>query len=152
MNEILFENINVYLLEKNENEIKNLLNVVLEKNGIKSSVDNIDEIFSNMKKYIQDSSAIIIGALKNDKLIGFIWGYKLIVNLETRIHINYFVVNEGYRKHGIGNKLITELYKLARKENIKKVELMVTAKNEIATDFYKKQGFEIERVKLCKEI
>lgn len=40
---------------------------------------------------------------------------------------------------------------MAEKEKIEKVELMVTKGNDVAVNFYKNQGFEVERIMLCKK-
>ena len=150
--EIYLKDINIELLEEYKNDFLNYIKLVLDKNEIISDKNSINQIFNNMKNFIKDKSAIIIGAFKQNRLLGFIWGYKITVYNEKRIHINYFIVNELYRKKGIGSKLIESLYKKAKNDKILKIELMVTSNNEEAIKFYQNQGFNEERVKLCKKI
>lgn len=138
--------------ENNKETIISYLGQVLNMNCIPNKEDDIKKIYNNMINYIEDGSAIIIGAFEEKKLTGFIWAYKVLVNNETRFHINYFIVNEKNRNSGIGKKLMDEICVIAKENNIKKIELMVTTKNEGAINFYKKQNFEVERIKLCKEI
>lgn len=144
--------INEELIKKNENKIKTMLKQVLDINCISCDSKKINEIYKKMIEFINDGSANIIGAVEDDVIYGFIWIYTKIVNNVKRYHINYFVVDENKRQNGIGKKLICEVYKMAKENGIKKVELMVTAQNENAVNFYKKQEFEIERFLLCKEI
>lgn len=144
--------INIELAKKYSDNIKEYLKEVLFQNNIYNTSETIEQIYCDMLKYIQDGSAIVIGAIEEEKLLGFIWAYKRIVNKERRLHINYFIVNKSNRKQGIGKRLINEIYKYAQKDEIKKIELMVTAQNESAVEFYKNQGFYTERINLCKEI
>ena len=78
--------------------------------------------------------------------------YNILRKIADKYHINYFVVNRQYRKQGIGTALMNEIYKIAKQNNVSKVELMVTNKNSNAVMFYQNQNFKIERLLLCKEI
>ena len=55
--------------------------------------------------------------------------------------INYFVVNERYRKRGFGSYLMNYLLKRCKKQNINKIILEVSHKNIIASKFYKNFDF-----------
>ena len=55
--------------------------------------------------------------------------------------INYFVVNERYRKRGFGSYLMNYLLNRCKKQNIKKILLEVSHKNIIAGKFYKNFDF-----------
>lgn len=152
MNEIELKEFDVEAINKYKEEIKLYLKDVLDENGISNDNNKIEKIMEEMKQFIEDKSAIIIGAFQKEKLLGFIWGYKTSINDINRIHINYFVVDEKCREQGIGSQLIEKIYEIAKEMQIQEVELMVTTKNATAVNFYKKQGFEEERVKLCKKI
>ena len=58
--------------------------------------------------------------------------------------INFFVVNEKYRKHGFGSYLMRYLIKQCEKLNIKKLFLEVSHTNAVAENFYK--GFDFHTV------
>lgn len=143
---------NQQIANEYEDKIKVYLKEVLEENIIENSQEKIEEIYHNMLTYIKDCSAIIIGAFENEQLIGFIWLYERKINTERRYHINYFIVDSEIRNKGIGKKLINKAYEIAKQNNIKKIELIVTKANENALSFYEKQDFKTERVILCKEI
>lgn len=152
MNDIIFKKFDRELIKKYNKIIKSYLKIVLDENGILNSSERLEKTVEEMQQFIGDKSAIIIGAFKEEELIGFIWGYKTIVNDRNRLHINYFIVNEKHRKQGIGSQLIEKIYEIANEMQIKEIELMVTSENKTAVNFYKRQGFEIERIKLCKKI
>lgn len=152
MNEIELKEFDIEAVNKYKEQIKCYLKDIFDENVISNDNNKIEKIMEEMKQFIEDKSAIIIGAFKKERLLGFIWGYKTSINDKNRIHINYFVVDGKCRKQGIGSQLIEKIYKIAKEMQIQEVELMVTTKNATAVNFYKKQGFEEERVKLCKRI
>ena len=114
--------------------------------------NEINRIYSNMCTFTQDRTAIILGAIENNDLIGFIWGYRK--KEENNIfHINYFFVNEKYRSQGTGSMLLKEFENKISK--YKEIELLVNKNNVGALEFYKRNGFKIkeemhEDIKLYK--
>lgn len=149
---MIFEKITIQTAEKYEKQIKSYLIDVLMENKIENTNQKVEEIYQNMKEYIQDGTAIIIGAIQEEKLNGFIWGYLRKSDEKARAHINYFVVNKDIRGQGIGQGLIREFYKEIEEKNINEIELMVTCSNKRAMNFYEKQGFNEERVLLWKRL
>jgi len=125
---------------------------VIDVNKLVLNKDEINKIYDNMINYIKDNSAKIVGAFDKHDLVGFIWAYERLVNSQKRYHINYFIVDSDYRKNGIGKHLINEIYEIAKKNGVEKIELVVTYKNQNALHFYEKELFEIERVVLCKDL
>lgn len=114
--------------------------------------NKIIEVYENMQKFIEDGSAILIGAFEDNKIIGFIWAYEI---KEKTYHVNYYAVNVNNRKLGIGQKLLDELYKIAKQNGIEKIELLVEAHNEIAIKKYRNNGFEEKYIKMekkCREL
>ena len=59
--------------------------------------------------------------------------------LYDRVEIEYICVLDEYKKLGIGTTLLKEIEKLS----IKNITLEVKESNEIAIEFYKKNGFKI---------
>ena len=55
--------------------------------------------------------------------------------------INYFVINQNFRKKGYGSFLMNYLIKKCRKQNIRKLLLEVSYNNKIAKDFYNRFNF-----------
>jgi ribosomal protein S18 acetylase RimI-like enzyme len=64
---------------------------------------------------------------------------------EHCVEITTFAVNPKFHHQGVGTKFLTEIINEIRKdEDIKRIELTVTADNEIGLKFFEKQGFEVE--------
>jgi len=63
--------------------------------------------------------------------------------LYDRIEIEYIIVDEKYRKHGIGSKLLEQI----EKNNIQNITLEVRESNIGAIEFYKKNGFKIQTIR-----
>ena len=55
--------------------------------------------------------------------------------------INYFVVNQKYRKKGIGSHLMIYIIKQCEKLKINKISLEVSQSNDIAEKFYNRFSF-----------
>ena len=60
-----------------------------------------------------------------------------------RIEIEYISVNEQHKNKGIGSKLL----KAIEKNNIKNITLEVRQSNEVAINFYKKNGYKIVSIR-----
>ena len=97
-------------------------------------VNNLLQIFNVEYKESKDFTNILVYE-ENGKIIGVLV-YSLIYD---RIEIEYIVVNDEYKKLGIGSKLL----KYIEKSGIKNITLEVRESNEVAINFYKKNGYEI---------
>ena len=138
--------IKVFDVEKNEIILKKLLKEMLELKFDKCE-EKIEDVYNNMKIFIKDGSAILIGAFEEDKIIGFVWAYLI---KEKTYHINYFAVDENKRSLGIGQKLLDKLYEIAKENNIKNIELLVEANNIKAIKKYKNNEFKEKYIKMEK--
>ena len=101
-----------------------------------------------MAKYIDDGSAIITGAICNDKLIGLLWAYKLNIFGEKRLHIDMVGVENCYRGQHVAKRMMDEQINQARKHDIKVLEAMVTKKNDNSCKWFRSMGFVDERIKM----
>lgn len=99
------------------------------------SEDTKNLLIDNMSQYLADGSAIIYGYIMDDKLVGFLWGYKIE---ENKIHINYFAVLNKYQNKQTGSKLLVEMLSEYSGYTI---ELLVKKENINAINFYKKHSF-----------
>lgn len=124
-----------------ENTLKEYIKQLMNPYTIKEINNEVSRIYRNMCTFTEDKTAMIIGALEGDNLIGFIWGYRK-KEYNDIIHINYFFINENYRNKGIGCLLLKELEKTIK--NFKEIELLVNKNNLGALRFYKRNGFEIK--------
>ena len=79
----------------------------------------------------------IFGLLIKNLVIG-ICVFQVVLD---EAQINYFVVNQKFRKKGFGSYLMTYLIKRCEKLNIKKLLLEVSQSNVIAERFYSRFDF-----------
>lgn len=98
--------------------------------------ENFSYLF-NLEENINKPYNYIYGYFQNDKLIGFI---HILLTIDEADIIN-IVVDDYYRKKGIGKKLIEYCIK---KHDLKALNIEVRQSNE-AVNFYQKMGFKMVR-------
>lgn len=109
---------------------------------------NVKETFIVSKCYkniLNNNKKILIGAVDNNEIIGFIYGYLKeeagdFVKENVALIDALYVLDE-YRKKGIATKLIDEFYKWCKDKNVKIVNIGVFIDNKEAYNLYKKLGF-----------
>ena len=79
----------------------------------------------------------VLGLIMTNLVIG-ICVFQVVVD---EAQINYFVVNQNFRKKGFGTYLMDYLIKLCEKKNINKLLLEVSRENFIAEKFYSSLNF-----------
>ncbi len=86
-------------------------------------------------------------AVSGDEVVG--WCDISPMNFEGFTHCGRLGmgVHEGYRKRGIGQRLVDQAIAKAKQQGIERIELEVFASNHPAIRLYKKVGFEVEGVK-----
>ena len=131
----------------NEKNIKDYFFELFKDIDIEKRINMSKEKYIDMCKFISNGSANVYGAFIEEKMIGFIWFYKIKKDI---FHINYFYVFEKYRNNGIGQKLLEKVYEEAKKQNVKIIELLVDVNNIKAEKMYKKNGFKEQKIKMNK--
>ena len=79
----------------------------------------------------------IFGLLLENLVIG-ICVFQVVID---EVQINYFVVNQNFRKRGFGSYLMSYLIKRCKNLNINKLLLEVSQSNIIAENFYNRFDF-----------
>ena len=79
----------------------------------------------------------VLGLSYENLIIG-ICVFQVVVD---EAQINYFVINQKFRKKGYGSFLMNYLIKRCRKQNIRKLLLEVSYNNKIAKNFYSRFNF-----------
>ena len=79
----------------------------------------------------------IFGLLLENLVIG-ICVFQVVID---EVQINYFVVNQNFRKKGFGSYLMNYLIKRCKKLNINKLLLEVSQSNSTAENFYNRFDF-----------
>lgn len=138
---------------EHEDSICKLLMICFQSTYEKKVLDKvIIEKYAGLKKYIQAGNAYTFGAIEDNSLIGFLWGYPVITPIETVFHVAYISVLESGRRLGIGVKLIEAAEKECRDLGLGRVELIVGAENRVALDFYNHCGYKPDRYYLRKDV
>ena len=104
-------------------------------------VNKLLQIFNidyNEENYNKDFRNILVYEESN-KIIGVL-SYLLIYD---RVEIEYIVVDNEYKRKGIGSKLLNSI----NLEGIKNITLEVRESNKEAIAFYKNNGFDIVTVR-----
>lgn len=86
---------------------------------------------------LKNKNARTLVSITDNMVIGFI--NALFVLDEG--YINNIAVTEGYRKSGIGSRLLEELVNIAKAESMSFLTLEVRESNVSAIKFYEKHGF-----------
>lgn len=120
--------------------------------------DNVvDEAFyqkkcEELQHYLIEDKAVVLLAAEEYRLAGWIWCHEIQRFDVRRFHIAYFSVLPAWRKRGIGEELLSSADAYAKKRNMEGIDLLVTASNVDAVNFYKHLGFEEERYLLVKPL
>ena len=114
---------------------------------IKMPIERFMEMFITRSLSLEYS----IGCFDNEKLIGFILsGFHEIGNIKYCYDGGTGVIKE-FRRKGIAENLLKELFQIFHRKNIKYFILEVLENNKPAINLYKKYGFEITRKLKCYE-
>ena len=136
-----------------KDEVVFLMKMVLADNIPQSYPDDLAEQYvDKMPRYIEDGSAIIVGAFYENKLIGFSWAYELLIFQERRIHIDMIGVDPEFRSKGIATRMVDIQIEEAKKRDISIIEAMTTRNNENSYNWFHSMGFVDERVKVKLEL
>lgn len=101
---------------------------------------------ADLHKYIEAESAYVLGAIDEDDLAGFVWGYIIEKPDERFFHVGYIAVLEEYQGRGVGKKLIAATKKLAAELGCCTIELIVDEQNRRARLLYESNGFTTDRL------
>lgn len=110
------------------------------------------EKLDQLEVYMKNGSAILIGAIDNGALIGFLWSYKHDYYGQPRMHLNHSAVEKQYRGKGIGTRLDREAEGIAMLEGIEVLDLAVSESNTAARKMFESQGYTTERRYMSKRL
>lgn len=103
-------------------------------------------------KFMANENTIIIGSVFENEIVGILWAYKRVFLEENRIYVNSLIVKEEYRGMGIGKNLMSEMEKIALKNNIYTLDLSTSTFKVEAINFYENLGYESERIQFKKHL
>lgn len=137
----------------NEAKLEHFMYMVMSENHSYEITDEMcRKYYADMKEFIVDGSAILIGAFDGDELIGFHWGYERNTPGGKRIHSYFNAIEPNYRGQGIGKRFWKVLEQEAIKRGIYTIEAMCTYANKTAVNYHLHNGFEVERLQVVKSL
>lgn len=99
----------------------------------------------HLRDMIGSEDTHILVALDNNTVVGFsicqIGKHPPVFEHETYGLISDMAVKSDYRRRGIGERMLTKIYKWFESRNINRIELSVAARNQVGYSFWKKHGF-----------
>lgn len=155
------ENVKLRKAKKEDfDKIKKLLNQLWDTEKV--FYENLKDSYYISEKTNKELLADIVSRKKiflvaeyKNEIIGLIDG-KIIDDLEAYkekiAYINRFVVDESYRKNGVGKLLIDEFSKIVKQKECKYLKLNAFEQNIPAIDFYKNYGFEEYSIMYMKKM
>jgi len=110
--------------------------------------ETIEVAFSDRKVFV---------ALDNEVVVGYATIYierfaMPLYNSDPLCVIGDMMIDEQYRKQGIGELFIEEAKNLAQEFSVKNLTLNVFAKNQIAYGYFKQQGFEDTMCRMTMQV
>lgn len=82
---------------------------------------------------------------ENNNIVGYLAGntdIKTSYNTKSMAEIDNMIVEEKYRKEGLGTRLINKFKEYCLELGIQELKVTASSKNSNAINFYKKNGFE----------
>lgn len=106
----------------------------------------------DLEVYLAKGQACVLAALDGGAMLGFLWGYPVSSPVGPRFHIAYFAVMPEARRQGVGRGLLQAAGQEARAMGLDQFELIVSAANTSAVEFYCSQGFQTDRFLLNRPL
>ncbi|MDY0134280.1 MAG: GNAT family N-acetyltransferase [Atribacterota bacterium] len=99
--------------------------------------------YMGIKRLYEDERSDLLVAKHEGKVVGMVTMQRLISSAEGDNvgQIEDLVVEEGYRKMGIGSRLINRMRSLAHQHGYKRIQLAADIHNDNALAFYTRRGF-----------
>lgn len=140
-------------VKKNEKELKKFLCMNLSENYPECQIDTmVEKFYDNMIKYVDDGSAILLGAFDNDKIVGFHWAHESMFLGKRRMHSYMNGIDPAYRGRHIGSDFFRMLENISKERNIDEIEAFCRASNPVAVNYHLHNGFEIESHRVVKRL
>jgi ribosomal protein S18 acetylase RimI-like enzyme len=108
-----------------------------------------------VRRLMKSEDGLVLVALDGEQTVG----YSLSEIASTKGlklgkvgHIDHLAIRSGYRRKGVGERILNEILKRFRSQKIDRVELEVLTKNQVGYSFWKKHGFIDYRHRLYRQI
>ena len=119
-------------LKNEKKEVVDLINKAFNKN---STVEFLNLLPTQRFLLLKDNNNVIGATLITEK-------YDPIRGIKS-FYLDYVCVSEEYRGQGLGEKMLNEVERIAKEENVNKIQLTSNKKRIVARNLYHKWGMEI---------
>ena len=108
--------------------------------------EDIEKVYlSYFKKCIHSNKKLLLVAVEGDKIIGYTLGSLTlrspVFKLREIGYIDDMFIDEEYRKNGIAQKFLDELFLWFKGKDVSNVEVTVHTENDIGKKAWAKYGF-----------
>ena len=133
--------------------VNNLLNKLIKDEQKYDNNINYDYV---VKEYYQNKidDSVIFVATKENEIVAYLFGYIVDspVYINKKAILDALYVEETHRQKGIAKKMITIFEEWCKKKNIDIIEVTVCSQNNNSYNLYKRNGFDIIKHIMYKEI
>lgn len=119
----------------------------------KEDIPQVKEWIDSFFPYTNFSNETISEKIKDENFIllkhhqkNIITGFAELQFLKKKARLNALFVEEAWRGQGIGSKLMSKIIHHCKRKRLHKLFLLVKKSNAEAKTFYKKMGFEFEKM------
>ena len=104
------------------------------------------EVVNRLEKILANDDNCVYVAVQNGKIVGWIHGfYALRIESEFFVEIGGLVVDEHFRKHGIGKKLVEKVLQWSKLKKCANVRVRCNVIRKESHRFYENIGFAINK-------
>ena len=107
--------------------------------------DALNKFEKFIKRWMKSKDGRVIVALDGQYVVGFalamIFSYPPVIKQKLHGYIDTVAVKKGFRRKGVGEKMVSDLFKWFKKRGMDRIELSVITKNKSGRTFWKKLGF-----------
>lgn len=125
---------------------------ICESFGTPAASEWINGKLDGLRSYLAEGKAVLLGALEQDALQGFLWGYETCDLQGRNFHVAYLAVLPAFRHRGAGAALMKKAEVCASEMGISRMELIVSAGNQSARRFYGRQAYQEARLIMKKDL
>lgn len=149
MKEVVIKEIGIVEATKYRRQICKVMAESHKVNFIDSDFFDSNARFEKMCDYMRLGKARVAIALEKDEFCGYMWFFCVS---ENRFHLNEIAVTYEKRGNHIGSKLVEYLEGLAKKSDVREIELFCMESNEAAKSFYSSKEYTTEKRLMVKRL
>ena len=109
-----------------------------------------------LRPAMQAEGSLVLVALDEGKVIGYSYSFIVVPHELTKREeyglIHDMIIAAAHRRKGAGDRMLAEINRWFRANNIGRVELDVMARNQVSSSFWRKNGFADFRYTLFRQL